>query len=707
MSKKHDFSLFDLPSHELPLFIEQPGKKWVDYGFDNLYGDYLRDLYLGSSLQGAVVNGVSEMIVGDGLAAADWNKNESTREQWLKLQALLKSSDRDLLRRVSFDMKLYGQCYVFVIWNRARTEIAEMRHIPAQTVRSGLADGNGRVHEYFISPRWDMIRRKEYQPIRYPSFNTEDRTEPAQVFQIKGYHPGVFYYGVPDWVGATTWVELSRAIAAFHLSQISNGLFPSMLLSMNSGIPTDEERRVVEQKINEKFSGSNNAGRVLISFNEGPEDQPTLTAIDTNGADGMYQYLSTECTNQILAGSRITSPLLFGIRGDGTGFGNNAEELKDSYSLFSNTVVAGFQTVLLEHLDEIFSVNGIDLDLYFIPLKPASFIDVEAVAVLSPEEQEKEGIEVERVETDEPTVIADPLVDPDVAATAAEADASYNGAQISAALDIMIKVKEGFLTSEQAILFLVQFLNIDEVDARSLFAGTATEFSINLSKIKAGESVAEWLIERAEDEPEGYELIDSRKVVYDHEEGYDKLFKFAVSMPKGDSRKVDKEYDRDVVKVRYAYRPLVTGTSGNYTRGPEKGKSYRNKSRPFCDMMVKASKGGRVFRRTDLEAATDQAVNPGWGERGANTYSIWLNKGPGLCHNFYKGGGSCQHFWERRTYLRKGNKRISVNEARKILRELGTSLETNPVEVAKLPRDMPDRGFVDGRGPFTTERTPN
>ena len=639
MSKKHDFSLYDLPSHELPLFIEQPGKKWVEYGADNLYGDYLRDLYLGSPLQSAVVNGVSEMIVGDGLAATDWNKNESTREQWLKLQALLKSSERDLLRRASFDLKLYGQCYVFVIWNRARTEIAEMRHIPAQTVRSGLADGNGYVDTYYVSPRWDMIRRKEYQPIAYPAFNTDDRTEPAQVFQIKSYHPGVFYYGLPDYVGATNYIQLDREISAFHLNNIQNGLFPSMLLSMNSGIPTAEERRTVEQKINEKFSGATNAGRILISFNEGPEDQPTLTAIDTNGADGMYQFLSTECTTKILAGSRITSPLLFGIRGDGSGFGNNAEELKDSYSLFSNTVVAGFQTVLLEHLDEIFSVNGIDLDLYFIPLKPASFIDVEAVAVLSPEEQEKEGIDVETEE------VKDPIVE---------------------------------------------------------------EFS----KIKAGESVAEWLIERAEDEPEGYELIDSRKVVYDHEDGYDKLFKFAVSMPKGDSRKVDKEYDRDIVKVRYAYRPLVTGTSGTYVRGPKKGETYdsrdkEHRSRPFCEMMVKASRGGRVFRRTDLEAATDQAVNPGWGEGGANTYSIWLNKGPGLCHKFYKGGGSCQHFWERRTYLRKGNKRISVNEARKILREAGTALEPNPSEVAKLPRDMPDRGFVDGRGPFTTERTPN
>ena len=698
MSKKHDFSLFDLPSHELPLFVEQPGKKWVDYGFNNLYPDYLRDLYLGSSLQSAIVNGVSEMIVGDGLAASDWNKNEETREQWIKLQALLKGSERDLLRRVGFDLKLYGQCYVFVIWNRARTEIAEMRHVPAQTVRSGLSDGNGVVSTYYVSPRWDMVRKAEYQPVAYPAFNTDDRTEAAQIFQIKGYHPGVFYYGLPDYVGATNYIQLDREISAFHLNNIQNGLFPSMLLSMNSGIPTDEERRIVEQKINEKFSGATNAGRVLISFNESSDDQPTLTAIDTNGADGMYQFLSTECTTKILAGSRITSPLLFGIRGDGSGFGNNADELKDSYSLFTNTVVAGFQTLLLEHLDELFSVNGIDLDLYFIPLKPADFIDVEAVAVLSPEDQAKEGIEVERVETDEPTIAIDPLVNPDVAETAAEAEASYNGAQISAALDIMIKVKEGFLTSEQAILFLVQFLNIAEADARSLFAGTATEFSTMLSKEGAGEAVAKWIVNRAEDEPKGYELIDSRKVEYTHEEPLDKLFKFA-SLPKGgDQRRKDAKYDSDLIKVRYAYMPQITGTSGNYTRGPKKGEAYKNESRAFCELMVAASKRGKVFSRSDLEAASDQSVNPGWGPSGSATYSVF----------FYKGGGSCQHFFERRTYLKKNNENISVNKARKILREAGLPpLAKNDPKVAKLPRDMKDRGFLDGRGPFTTRKTPN
>ena len=68
---KHEFNVFGLPTHELPLFRENTGRDWVDYGYDNLYGDYLRDLYLGSSIQSAVVSGVSEMIYGEGLNATD------------------------------------------------------------------------------------------------------------------------------------------------------------------------------------------------------------------------------------------------------------------------------------------------------------------------------------------------------------------------------------------------------------------------------------------------------------------------------------------------------------------------------------------------------------------------------------------------------------------------------------------------------------
>ena len=432
---KHNFSIYDLPTHELPLFEEQPGSEWINYGFDNLYGDYLRDLSLGSSIHTAVVNGVAEMIAGEGIDATDRLQNAGKREQWLKFSGLLEKSSDDLVRRLSFDMKLYGMAYIQVIWNRSRTGIAEMRHISSSNVRSGKANADGVVKTYYVSARWDAIKQKQYHPRAYPAFSMEDRTQAAQILQIKAYQPGIYYYGLPDYVGSTNYIELDREIGVFHLNNIKNGLFPSMLLNFNNGIPTDEERREIERKVNEKFSGTSNAGRLLISFSDGNDNQPQIESISANDAEGMYQFLSQETTTKILAGHRVTSPLLFGVRGDGTGFGNNADELRDSYSLFSQTVVLPFQNLILECIGMLAQVNGIELDLFIKPLQPANFIDVEAVEVMTPEDQAKEGV----TDVEEDTASPQEAPTEEAAeAVAQDKEASYNGDQIASALDIII-----------------------------------------------------------------------------------------------------------------------------------------------------------------------------------------------------------------------------------------------------------------------------
>ena len=583
---KQFLNAIDLPTHELPLFEESPGEDYVLYGHDNMYPDYLRDLYLGSSLQTAVVNGISEMIYGEGLDATD-REEEPKKAQWLKLQGLLDSSEDNLLRRMSLDLKLYGMAYVQVIYNRLRTEVAEMRHVPAQMVRSGHADSQGKVHAYYVSPRWDMVNEAQNTPVSYPAFNDKDRTAPVQILQIKAYQPGVFYYGLPDYVGATNYIELDREIGVFHLNNIKNGLFPSMMLSFNNGQPTEEERRIIENKVNEKFSGSSNAGRVLISFNDGSENAPQLTPINANAAEGMYEMLSKECTIKILAGHRVTSPLLFGIRGDGSGFGNNADEIRDSFSLFHNTVIVPFQNMLLEGLQPIFSMNGIQLDLYMKPLKPADFIDVDAVKAQDEATQEKEGLD-----SDDPT--------------------GYD------------------------------------------FGAAFTQLSA-----------------LGEDEPEGYTLIDSRPVDYEAEDKQDAMWAFARAVPGGGGADGESKDDTPLIKVRYKYAPDIQSPN----------------TRQFCKDMLAA---GQIYKKEDILKASRMAVNPGWGPNGRNTYSIWL----------YKGGGNCQHFWERRTYLKEDDSTLSVNQAKRIIREAGPDakrLPENDRRVAQRPRDMPNAGFLKPR----------
>ena len=385
---KVNFASIELQSFQQPVIEENSNQDWIGYGTGNSYPDYLIDLYQNSSINSALIKGISAQIYGKGLDATD--KDEKP-EQWLQLQLLLEKNP-DALKNACFDLKLHGYCFLNTIWNRTRTKIAEIKHIPAQTIRTGKANMSGEIEEYYYSPNWSDYRKGQNRPKGIKAFNTTDRTEASQLLMIKDYSPRVFYYASPDYVGSTNWIQLDVQIADFHLNNISNGLFPSMSIAFNNGIPTDEARQEIERKLQAKFSGNQNAGRLMITFNDGADNAPVIEPINSNGADGLYQYLSTECKHKILSGHRITSPLLLGIRDAGGGFGNNADELKDSFELLQGIVVKPFQDTMLNGLNKVFAVNGINLDLYFKTLKPAAFLEEEIVDVVSGEDAEKEGV---------------------------------------------------------------------------------------------------------------------------------------------------------------------------------------------------------------------------------------------------------------------------------------------------------------------------
>ena len=530
--KKDNFSVINYADQEIPLFREKQGQKFVSYGLDDMYGEYLRDLFLSSSTNGAIINGVADMIYGGGLDATDKDESDGKREQWIRLQDLLRNSDEDLLQRVAFDIKLYGMSYLNVIWNTARTRIACIKHLPVHTMRSGIADSEGVISEYYYKSEWTDKRSQE-KAIK--AFSNEDRTTASTCLQIKRYTPSFHYYALPDYAGGTNYAELDREISEFHLNNIRRGFFPSMLLSFKNGVPTHEERRVIEQKVIEKFTGSDNAGRILITFNDGDETAPEFTPITQNGADGMYEYLSKLVSEKIITAHRVVSPLIFGVKSEGSGFGNNADELRDSYSLFNNTVVAPFQDIILNAFGKLFSINDIELDIFFITAKPADFLDLDVIDTLDEGEQEKEG-----VVTEENVVEVEPIED-GMPVISADNEASYNGAQISSALDIILKVTEGQLTSEQAIVFLIQMLQFEPSVAKALF----TEGADAVEKVEASRfsklskkkqlKVADYLIKCGEEEEtmlSEFELIDSRKVDYDTEVELDSMWTFA-TVPSG------------------------------------------------------------------------------------------------------------------------------------------------------------------------------
>jgi hypothetical protein len=401
-----NLDLVKLSHYNIPHLVEDTKNDWVNFGQDNLYPNYLLDLFLGSAINGALVKSIGAMIYGEGLAATNADDNTDTKESYLRLTELLHNSDDDVLKDLAMDLKLFGGCYVNVIWSRDRSRIAKMLHIPAQYIRSGkMIDGE--IRHYYYSADWSKTRKAEYKPRAYPAFNTDDRTQASQILMIRDKNPALFYGFAPDYVAATDWIQMELEIAQFHLSNITSGMTPSMHVGFSNGIPTEEERRTIERQLNAKFAGSGNAGKILITFNDGKETAPIIEPIQMNDAQSAWEGMSKQAVNQILAGHRVTSPILFGIRAEGGGLGNNADELRDAFSLFTNTVVIPFQNTLLKGLEKIFRVNDINLDLYFKSLKPADFIDLEVTKTQSEEDQEKEGVTKEDINTEDLVEMSD------------------------------------------------------------------------------------------------------------------------------------------------------------------------------------------------------------------------------------------------------------------------------------------------------------
>ena len=147
---------------------------------------------------------------------------------------------------------------------------------------------------------------------------------------IKPYRAGFKYYSPVDYQGGTQYAELEEEISNYHLNNIMNGLAPSMLINFNNGTPDPEQRELIERRIYEKFSGSSNAGKFILAFNDNAETAADIQPIQISDAHNQYQFLSDESARKILVSHRVVSPMLLGIK-DNTGLGNNADELNYSY----------------------------------------------------------------------------------------------------------------------------------------------------------------------------------------------------------------------------------------------------------------------------------------------------------------------------------------------------------------------------------------
>lgn len=352
-------------------------KGWVSYGEGNHFPQYLIELYNTSPVHGALVNSIAFMIAGKEFTAST---TLAVREiQRLKLDKILKAT--------ALDLKLHGGFYWEVIWSMDRSTIAQINHLPYENCRLACSDDNDDITGIWYSRDWSDTRKKKNNPHYIPMFDINTKDEcPKQVLFQHSMMVGSEYYPKPDYIGSINWIELTRQISEYHVNNILNGFFPSLIASFNNGIPTLEEQRMIKQQLQMSIQGAENAGKVLTFFNEERDRGVEFSAFPISDADKQYEFLSTEATNQILVGHRVTSPLLFGIR-DGGGLGSNTDEMKTSFRLFSKQVIDPFQRIICDGVDTLLQSIGIPSEVSIV--ENDLFMEAEQVEVVTQSNEKK------------------------------------------------------------------------------------------------------------------------------------------------------------------------------------------------------------------------------------------------------------------------------------------------------------------------------
>ena len=383
-AEKGKIHIVNMSSYTRPEIVEQYNRDWVEYGEDNDYFNYLIDRYNGSATNNAAINGIAEMIYGKGLDAVEEDVKGKDYDEMKELFT------KSCMKKVCYDYKMMGQAAIQIIYSKDHKKIVQVEHIPVETLRAEKANNKGEIQGYYYAKDWSEITAKT-QPKRIPAFGTSKSG--LEILYIKPYRAGFYYYSPVDYQGGLQYAELEEEIANYHINNIQNGLAPSMLINFNNGVPTEEQRSMIEQNIQEKFSGSSNAGRFILAFNDSKELSASIEPVILSDAHEQYKFLSDESMRKVMVSHRIVSPMLVGIK-DNTGLGNNAEELQTASLLMDNTVIRPMQVTILDELEKVLMYNGIQLDIYFKTLQPLEFTDL-TNAITDAEIEKETGIKKE------------------------------------------------------------------------------------------------------------------------------------------------------------------------------------------------------------------------------------------------------------------------------------------------------------------------
>jgi hypothetical protein len=687
--------------HKVPVMLENRSGKYITYGFANEYPYYLLDNYRRSSKHNAIVNGKVNYIMGGGWQAGD-DLTVEQQARFIKFFDGMSSTEdlNDITEKLVLDLELFNGFAVAVTWSKLGT-IAKMEHVPFEKIRVDKEEKMFQVADWYNDDMMQLFP-KVGDIEKIPAFDPENRLG-KQLFYYRVYAAGVKHYPLPEYIGGNAWIEADVQVANFHNNNLRNNFWGGYLINFNNGIPTPEEQGDIERQIKRKFSGTDNAGRFVVTFNDDAAKAPTLEPLTPSDMDKQFEILNKAIQQEIFIAHRVTNPMLFGVKTEGQLGGRN--ELVEAYELFKATYVNDRVRKVERMINYLGSFNGVE-GMELIPVEPITErLSEQALLQIMTQDELREKAGLQPLE--KPADVVGPNPQPDEQPQSVEALQSndnikkLSGREYQNLMRIVRQYMQDKITLEMARTMLSAGFGLSAQEIDTMLGVQSQEFSEPTwgeeddedygwgeEEFKVLEVVASKFGCHADD----YHVMHSKPMRFDSnidenirlafaelgEEEKELDLKIEAYRKKNRDASVEemaKEFGVSKAKVAKRVAYLITKDRYPISRAVDKiaeqnlpknvkevaepvlevrykyawatGFSNKDKgsSREFCKVMLDLAGQGKVYTREDIDGISAIMGYSVWNRRGG-----WYHTPSGVNRP------QCRHVWEQQLVIRKGNK---------------------------------------------------
>ena len=341
-------------------------KGWVNWGQKNDYPQKLSELYFNSIVHKSCVDFIVTSIIGEGVDYEKMNANQS------ELVPNYQQTWDELLRCLALDMVVYGT-FSFQIIKNKDGKTYSYYHQPVSTVRCSQRDDEGNITSYWICKDWTSTGK--YPPIEIPRFGFQDDEVIASgkpyLFVYESYTPDLEYYTTPKYVGGIKAIMTELELIRYDLRAVKNNFSANGFLVLPR-VESEEERRDLLNNIKNSFVGADNANNLVITFSNGDENDSNVAKFvkidkDSNNVN-LFSESNSRNIDRIVTAHRIPSKALIGMPTDGASLGGDGNQLNVSWNLFNKTVGNEFRNAIVNTINKMLKLNGVDTEIILKPL---------------------------------------------------------------------------------------------------------------------------------------------------------------------------------------------------------------------------------------------------------------------------------------------------------------------------------------------------